>query len=160
MVWCSTGCISPANSLSGKLFDPARLCWMHLPRMTPNDCSVFSDKESLAVGTELLVLRKDVFANVIYQYNLLTNTWSTEMQMSAPQCLFGKESPGEIAIFSGGCDSQGKILSSAELYNSETSTWRTLQSLNKPHKMCYEEFMDGKFYVIGGIGRTNSKLLI
>ncbi|KAM3304185.1 hypothetical protein P3S67_015217 [Capsicum chacoense] len=133
---------------------------MHLPRMTPNACFMFSNKESLAVGTELLDFRKDVFANVIYQYSLLTNTWSTEMQMNVPQCLFGKESLGEIAIFSGGCDSQGKILSSAELYNSETGTWRTLRSMNKTHKMCSDVFMDGKFYVIGGIGRTNSKLLI
>ncbi|KAM3203196.1 hypothetical protein P3L10_030822 [Capsicum annuum] len=98
---------------------------MHLPRMTRNNCFVFSDKESLAVGMELLVFRKDVFAHVIYEYSLLTNTWSTGMQMNVPRCLFGKESLGEIAIFAGGCDSQGKILSSAELYNSETRTWRT-----------------------------------
>ncbi|PHU02655.1 F-box/kelch-repeat protein SKIP11 [Capsicum chinense] len=133
---------------------------MHLPRMTPSDYFVFFDKESLAVGIELLVFRKDVVANVIYQYRLLTNTWSTEKQMNVPQCLFGEESLGEISIFSGGCDSQGKILSSAELYNLETGTWRTLRSMNKPYKMCSDVFMDGQFYVIGGIGRTNSKLLI
>ncbi|PHU02663.1 F-box/kelch-repeat protein SKIP11 [Capsicum chinense] len=119
--WVYFSCQQP----EWEAFDPARLCWMHLPRMTPNNCFVFSDKESLAVGTELLVFRKDVFAHVIYQYSLLTNTWSTGMQMNVPRCLFGKESLGEIAIFAGGCDSQGKILSSAELYNSETGTWRT-----------------------------------
>ncbi|PHT33903.1 F-box/kelch-repeat protein SKIP11 [Capsicum baccatum] len=79
---------------------------MHLPRMTPNNCFVFSDKESLAVGSELFVFRKDVFAHVIYQYSLLTNTWSTGMQMNVPRCLSGKESLGEIAIFAGSCDSQ------------------------------------------------------
>ncbi|PHU02648.1 F-box/kelch-repeat protein SKIP11 [Capsicum chinense] len=105
---------------------------MHLTRMTPNDCFVFSDKESLAVDMELLVFGKDVFAHVIYQYSLLTNTWSTGMQVNVPRWLFGKESFGEIAIFACGCDSQGKILSSAELYNSETGTWRTSRSMNKP----------------------------
>ncbi|KAF3637774.1 putative transcription factor-like [Capsicum annuum] len=104
---------------------------MHLPRKTPNYCFVFSNKESLAIGTELLVFRKDVFAHIISQYSLLTNTWSTGMQMNVPRCFFGK-SLGEIAIFSGGCDLQGKIHSSAELYDSETATWRTLRSMNKP----------------------------
>ncbi|PHT33907.1 F-box/kelch-repeat protein [Capsicum baccatum] len=41
-------------------FDPATLCWMHLPRMTPNDYFVFSDKESLVIGMKLLVFGKDV----------------------------------------------------------------------------------------------------
>ncbi|KAM3304163.1 F-box/kelch-repeat protein SKIP11 [Capsicum chacoense] len=145
--------------LEWEAFDPARLRWMHLPRMTPNECFVFSDKESLAVGTELLVFGKEVLAHVIYRYSLLTNTWSTGMQMNAPRCLFGSASLGEIAILAGGCDSQGKILSSAELYNSETGTWRTLRSMNKPRKMCSGVFMDGKFYVIGGIGGADSKLL-
>ncbi|KAF3656161.1 putative splicing factor 3A subunit 1-like isoform X1 [Capsicum annuum] len=54
---------------------------------------------------------------------------------------------------------EGKILCSAELYNSETGTWRTLRSMNKQRKMCSGVFMDGKFYVIGGIGGANSKLL-
>ncbi|KAF3656163.1 putative splicing factor 3A subunit 1-like isoform X1 [Capsicum annuum] len=57
------------------------------------------------------------------------------MQVNVPRCLFGKESLGEIAIFACGCNSQGKILSSAELYNSETGTWRTLRSMNKPCKV-------------------------
>ncbi|PHU02656.1 F-box/kelch-repeat protein SKIP11 [Capsicum chinense] len=52
--------------------------------------------------------------------------------MNVPRCLFGKESLEEIAIFAGSCVSQCKILSSAELYNSETGTWRTSRSMNKP----------------------------
>ncbi|PHT33911.1 hypothetical protein CQW23_25711 [Capsicum baccatum] len=99
--------------------DPARRHWMHLPRMTPNDCFVlFSDKESLGIA-----------------------------------------SLGELAIFSGGCDSQGKILSSAELYDSETGTWRTLRRMNKQRKMCSGVFIVVKFYVIGVIGGADSNLL-
>lgn len=73
--------------------------------------------------------------------------------------MFGSASLGEIAILAGGCDSEGNILSSAELYNSETQTWNTLPSMNKPRKMCSGVFMDGKFYVIGGIGGSDSGLL-
>ncbi|KAF3637776.1 putative F-box/kelch-repeat protein SKIP11-like isoform 2 [Capsicum annuum] len=104
--------------------------------MTPNNCFVqFSEKESLGIGMELLVCGKDV--------------WPMSFIASI----------GEIAIFSDSCDSQCEILSSAELYNSETCTWRTLRSMNKQCKMCSGEFMDGKFYVIGGIGGADSKLL-
>ncbi|XP_047960398.1 F-box/kelch-repeat protein SKIP11 isoform X1 [Salvia hispanica] len=145
--------------LEWEAFDPIGCRWMHLPRMYSNDCFVFSDKESLAVGTDLLVFGKNVMAHVIYRYSLLTNTWTTGMSMNEPRCLFGSASLGEIAILAGGCDSKGNILSSAELYNSETRTWMTLPSMKKARKMCSAVFMDGKFYVIGGIGGAESKLL-
>ncbi|XP_019164973.1 PREDICTED: F-box/kelch-repeat protein At1g26930-like [Ipomoea nil] len=147
------------NMLEWEAFDPSLRRWMRLPTMNSNECFVFSDKESLAVGTELLVFGKEYMAQVIYRYSLLTNSWSTGMQMNEPRCLFGSACLGEIAILAGGCDLKGKILSSAELYNSETGTWRLLPSMNKARKMCSAVFMDGKFYVIGGIGGPESKLL-
>ncbi|EEF27941.1 F-box/kelch-repeat protein SKIP11 [Ricinus communis] len=145
--------------LEWEAFDPVLRRWMHLPRMPSNDCFMCSDKESLAVGTELLVFGKEVMSHVIYRYSILTNSWSTGMAMNAPRCLFGSASRGEIAILAGGCDSQGNILSSAEMYNSETQKFETLPSMNKPRKMCSAVFMDGKFYVIGGIGGSDTKLL-
>ncbi|KAB1208030.1 F-box/kelch-repeat protein SKIP11 [Morella rubra] len=145
--------------LEWEAFDPIRHRWMHLPRMTSNECFMCSDKESLAVGTELLVFGKEVTSHVIYRYSILTNSWSSGMTMNAPRCLFGSASLGEIAILAGGCDSQGNILSSAELYNSETQSFETLPSMHKPRKMCSGVFMHGKFYVIGGIGGSDSKVL-
>ncbi|KAK4368599.1 hypothetical protein RND71_012391 [Anisodus tanguticus] len=127
--------------------------------MNPGECFVFSYKESLAVGTELLMFGKEILSPIIYHYSLLTNTWSSGMLMNAPRCLFGSASLGEIAILAGGCDSRGNILSSAELYNSEAGTWKSLPSMNKPRKMYSGVFMDGKFYVIGGIGGAESKRL-
>ncbi|KAL0408680.1 UNVERIFIED_CONTAM: F-box/kelch-repeat protein SKIP11 [Sesamum radiatum] len=118
-----------------------------------------SDKESLAVGTELLVFGKALMSHVIYRYSLLTNMWTTGMSMNSPRCLFGSASLREIAILAGGCDSHGNILSSAELYNSEEGTWTTLPSMKKPRKMCSGVFMDGNFYVIGGIGGADGELL-
>ena len=145
--------------LEWEAYDPIRQRWMHLPRMASNECFMCSDKESLAVGTELLVFGRELRSHVIYRYSLLTNSWSSGMRMNAPRCLFGSASLGEIAILAGGCDSEGRILDSAELYNSETQTWETLPSMKKPRKMCSGVFMDGKFYVIGGIGGRDSKLL-
>ncbi|EXB43474.1 F-box/kelch-repeat protein SKIP11 [Morus notabilis] len=145
--------------LEWEAFDPIRRRWMHLPRMASNECFMCSDKESLAVGTELLVFGKELNSHVIHRYSLLTNSWSSGMRMNAPRCLFGSASLGEIAILAGGCDSDGNILSSAEMYNSETQTWDTLPSMMKPRKMCSGVFMDGKFYVIGGIGGSENKVL-
>eukprot|EP00494_Astrolonche_serrata_P017316 UN17498 len=55
-------------------------------------------------------------------------------------------------------DSFGSVLSSAELYNSETKSWITLLSMNKRRRMCSGVFMDGKFYVIGGMA-SNTEVL-
>lgn len=145
--------------LEWEAYDPNNNRWMHLPRMTSNECFKCSDKESLAVGTELLVFGKEIISHVIYRYSILTNTWSSGMKMNMPRCLFGSASLGEIAILAGGCDPHGNILRSAELYNSETGTWMTLPSMNKARKMCSGVFMDRKFYVIGGIGTGNPKIL-
>ncbi|KAK7813344.1 f-box/kelch-repeat protein skip11 [Quercus suber] len=145
--------------LEWEAFDPIANRWMHLPRMTSHECFKWSDKESLAVGTELLVFGKEVTSHVIYAYSILTNSWTSGMRMNAPRCLFGSASLGEKAILAGGCDSQGNILDSAELYNSETKSWETLPRMKKPRKMCSGVFMDEKFYVIGGIGGPDSKVL-
>ncbi|EEF52155.1 F-box/kelch-repeat protein At1g74510 [Ricinus communis] len=147
------------NLLEWEAFDPIRRRWMHLPRMNSNECFMCSDKESLAVGTELLVFGKEIESHVIYKYSILTNTWTSGMKMNTPRCLFGSASLGEIAILAGGCDPCGNILSSAELYNSETDTWITIPSMHKARKMCSGVFMDGKFYVIGGTGTGNTKML-
>lgn len=140
-------------------FDPTRRRWMRLPTMTSNEFFPCSDKESLAVGTELLVIGRELLSHVIYRYSLLTNTWSSGIKMNVPRYLFGSASVGEVAIVAGGCDPHGKILNSAELYSTESGTWVTLPSMHKPRKMCSGVFMDNKFYVIGGVGGTDLRPL-
>ncbi|XP_058732861.1 F-box/kelch-repeat protein At1g74510-like [Vicia villosa] len=137
--------------LQWEAFDPNRGRWMRLPKLICDECFMLSDKESLAIGTELLVFGKELMAPKIYKYSLLTNTWSVGKMLNTPRCLFGSASLGGIAILAGGCDPRGNILSSAELYNSETGKWEALPNMNKARKMCSGVFMDGKFYVVGGI---------
>ncbi|KAK4784615.1 hypothetical protein SAY86_018983 [Trapa natans] len=139
-------------------FDPVRVRWIRLPRIIDNEYVVFPDRESLAVGTDLLVFTRDMItsSNIIYKYSILTNSWTSGMKMNVPRCLFGSASLGEIAILAGGRDPRGNTLSSAEMYNSETQEWERLPDMNKPRTMCSGVFMDGKFYVIGGIGGDDS----
>ncbi|VVA95258.1 unnamed protein product [Arabis nemorensis] len=145
--------------LEWEAYDPNGDRWLRVPKMTFNECFMCSDKESLAVGTELLVFGKEIMSHVIYKYSILTNTWTSGMQMNIPRCLFGSASLGEIAVIAGGCAPRGQILSSAEIYNSETGEWTVIPSMNKARKMCSSVFMDGNFFVIGGIGEGNSKML-
>ncbi|KAL8230684.1 hypothetical protein R6Q57_000462 [Mikania cordata] len=147
------------NLSEWEAFDPIRHKWMRLPTMDCNECFMCSDKESLAVGTELLVFGKEIHTHVVYKYSILTNSWSPGSKTNIPRCLFGSASLNELAIVAGGCGPSGNILSSAELYNSETGIWLTLPNMNKPRKMCSGVFMESKFYVIGGIGEENNKEL-
>lgn len=147
------------NIIDWEAFDPNRGRWMKLPKMNWTECFMCSDKESLGVGTELLVFGKEILAPVIHKYSVLTNTWSRGMEMNGPRCLFGSASLGGIAIIAGGSDLRGNILSTAELYNSDTGTWETLPNMNKARKLCSGVFMDGKFYVLGGLGPGHSNHL-
>ncbi|KAH0436462.1 hypothetical protein IEQ34_026398 [Dendrobium chrysotoxum] len=146
------------NVLEWEAYDPYRNRLISLPRMPPNECFMCCDKESLAVGTELLVFGRGVTSHVVLRYSILNNSWSPGKEMNSPRCLFGSASFGEKAIVAGGTDARGNILSSAELYNSELQTWETLPSMNIPRKMCSGVFMDDKFYVIGGVA-SNKEVL-
>lgn len=86
------------NLLEWEAFDPIRLRWMHLPRMTSNECFMWSDKESLAVGTELLVFGKEIMSHVIYKYSIATNSWSLGSEMMTPDACLRLQSLGEIAL--------------------------------------------------------------
>ncbi|CAF2200233.1 hypothetical protein YC2023_092845 [Brassica napus] len=147
--------------LEWEAYDPNGDRWLRVPKMTFNECFMCSDKESLAVGTELLVFGKEITSHVIYKYSILTNTWTSGMQMNTPRCLFGSASLGEVAVIAGGCDPSGRILSSAEVYNSETGEWTEIPSMNKARKMCSSVWLrHWNYYVIGGIGEGNSKMLM
>ncbi|XP_057970021.1 F-box/kelch-repeat protein At5g60570-like [Malania oleifera] len=139
-------------------YDPMRQRWMRLPRMPCDECFTYADKESLAVGTELLVFGRELSGFAIWMYSLLTRDWSRCPLMNLPRCLFGSSSRGEIAIVAGGSDKNGRILKSAELFNSEFGTWQTLPDMNLPRKLCSGFFMDEKFYIIGGISSDMKSL--
>ncbi|KAL9328214.1 hypothetical protein ACSQ67_003217 [Phaseolus vulgaris] len=136
--------------LEWEAYDPIRQRWMHLPRMASNECFMWSDKESLAVGTELLVFGRELRSHVIYRYSLLTNSWTSGMRMNAPRCLFGSASLGEIAILAGETQedvfwgiygwkvlcyrgiggSDSKVLTCGEEYNMQTRTWTEIPNMS------------------------------
>ncbi|KAJ3705711.1 hypothetical protein LUZ61_009416 [Rhynchospora tenuis] len=116
----------------------------------PSECFKFSRKESLAVGTELLVFDEVFEEQIGLRYSILSNSWTFGVQMNQPRYHFASASLGQMAIVAGGVDKFDNVLNSAELYNSDTRCWVTIPSMNKARSMCSGVFMDGKFYVVGG----------
>ncbi|KAJ0580192.1 putative kelch-type beta propeller [Helianthus annuus] len=108
----------------------------------------------MEVGTDLLLLGPG-----IYKCSLPTNSWSQGLSMNEPRRILMSASFKNIAIFAGGMDQSGKVMHAVESYYSEIGTWKTLPSLIKPWKLSSGVFMDGKFYVIGGIGSHDTNAL-
>uniref|UniRef100_A0A5B6ZH93 F-box/kelch-repeat protein n=1 Tax=Davidia involucrata TaxID=16924 RepID=A0A5B6ZH93_DAVIN len=139
-------------------FDGTRNKWMRLPKIPCDECFNHADKESLAVGSELLVFGRELLDFAIWKYSLICRNWVKCEGMNRPRCLFGSGSLGSIAIVAGGSDKNGNVLKSAELYDSITDTWEMLPNMHSPRRLCSGFFMDGKFYVIGGMTSPTDSL--
>lgn len=139
-------------------FNPVRNKWMSLPAIPCDECFNYADKESLAVGCELLVFGRELLDFAIWKYSCATRKWAKCPGMNFPRCLFASSSSGSFAIVAGGSDKNGKVLKSAEIYNSEKGRWELLPNMHSPRKLCSGFFMDGKFYVIGGMSGPTTSL--
>lgn len=139
-------------------FNPVRNKWMSLAAIPCDECFNYADKESLAVGCELLVFGRELLDFAIWKYSCATRKWAKCPGMNFPRCLFASSSSGSIAIVAGGSDKNGKVLKSAELYNSEKGRWELLPNMHSPRKLCSGFFMDGKFYVVGGMSGPTTSL--
>ncbi|KAD5803472.1 hypothetical protein R6Q59_024324 [Mikania micrantha] len=141
-----------------EVFDPIGKRWMRLPKIPCDECFNHADKESLAVGGELLVFGRELFEFAIWKYSLIYRNWVKCDNMGHPRCLFASASFGSVAIVAGGSDQNGNILNSAELYDSLTGKWEILPNMHNPRRLCSGFFMDEKFYVIGGMTNPNDSL--
>ncbi|XP_031386501.1 F-box/kelch-repeat protein At5g60570 [Punica granatum] len=139
-------------------FDPIRKKWMTLPKIPCDECFNHADKESLAVGSELLVFGRELLDFAIWKYNLVHRSWVKCEGMKQRRCLFASGSLGSIAIVAGGIDKKANVLKSAELYNSSSGRWEILPGMETPRRSCSGFFMDGKFYVIGGMSSPTDSL--
>ncbi|XBI77476.1 hypothetical protein VPH35_070566 [Triticum aestivum] len=149
--WLYLNCGS--NPPEWEAYDPSTGRWIQVPRMPPAGSPYW---RSLAVGTELLVFGSAMDA---LRYSILTNSWTGLADaMNTPRYSFGSASVGEKAYVAGGYGSSGNVLSSAEMYDSETHTWTPLPSMNRARNGCSGAFMDGKFYVIGGLSSSHEVL--
>nr|UBY06950.1 NBS-LRR disease resistance protein [Dasypyrum villosum] len=147
--WLYLSCGGPCE---WDAYDPSTGRWFKVPNMPSVESSYW---ESLAVATELLVFGG---ARVALRYSILTNSWTGLADaMNTPRYSFGSATVGEKAYVAGGRDSY-RVLSSAEMYDSDKDTWTPLASMNRARNGCSAVFVDGKFYVIGGNSSRNKVL--
>ncbi|KAF8673444.1 hypothetical protein HU200_049009 [Digitaria exilis] len=157
-------CVSTSRSnAEWSAFDPARQRWIQVPKM-PNDFLLRNTrKESLAVGTDLLVfvigMGVEGIPFSLFRYSILTNSWIQTDGMNHPRHLFGSASVGHNAYLAGGSDCYGTVLSSVEMYDSDKREWEILPNMNRARKLCSGVFMDGKLFVIGGRGSIKEELM-
>ena len=90
-------------------FDTMKKKWMALPKIPCDECFNHADKESLAVGSELLVFGRELMDFAIWKYSLILHGWVKCQGMNMPRCLFGSGSLGSIAIVAGGSDKKGNV---------------------------------------------------
>jgi len=130
-------------------YDPYRDRWIQVPTVPPFQMCSF---QLLAIGTELLLLGEGI---KMCKYSIQTNSWTWTDGMNTPRMYFASASDGQTAAYvAGGSTGFRQYLRSAEMYDSETHAWIPLPSMNKARSHCAGAFMDGKFYVIGGLGLT------
>ena len=55
-----------------EVFDPKRNRWITLPKIPCDECFNHADKESLAVGSELLVFGREMMDFAIWKYSLIS----------------------------------------------------------------------------------------
>ena len=119
----------------------------------------FHNQQSLGLGTDLLVFGRGDFLLI---YSILTNSWiqTTDATNFFPCCLFGSTSVGQKAYLAGGTIHyyDGVSSTAVVMYDSEEKVWEPLPSMNRARKLCSAAFVDGKLYVIGGVGSNREVL--
>jgi len=142
-------------------YDPNREHWVHVPNMPQIADSMDYDKETLAVGTDLLVFGRGFTRPILLIFSILTNSWiQTPDPTNYPLYRFGSTSVGQKAYLAGGTTDyhDGVLSTAAAMYDSEEKVWEPLPGMNRARKVCSAAFMDGKLYVIGGVG-SNGEVL-
>ncbi|KAJ8648873.1 hypothetical protein MRB53_001896 [Persea americana] len=131
-----------------------------LPELPSDACFAFGDKESLCIGSQLLVSGKEIQGLVIWRYELAANKWFKGPSMINPRCLFASANCGAVACIAGGIGMLPYVgvLNSAEKYDPYRRVWEPLPVMNRRRKLCSGCFMDNRFYVIGGVDEFNKDL--
>ncbi|VVA26783.1 PREDICTED: F-box/kelch-repeat [Prunus dulcis] len=123
-----------------------------LPILPSDTCFTTGDRESLCVGTHLIVSGKEMEGVVVWRYDMEANQWSKGPCMINPRCMFASASCGSYGYVAGGVGiaSGWKAMNSAERYNPNTKSWEPLPDMKRKRRNCSGCYLANKFFVIGG----------
>ncbi|KAH0885682.1 hypothetical protein HID58_061778, partial [Brassica napus] len=125
-----------------------------LPKVPSSDyCFFHSDKETISVGTHLIVIGREIEGIVVFRYELENHKWFKGPSMITPRVMYGSASHGKTAFFAGGIqkDDNGNpiVVRTVEKYNADTKIWTMINGMHKARKFSSGCFLRGKFYVLG-----------
>ncbi|KAL0711654.1 hypothetical protein Bca4012_018632 [Brassica carinata] len=148
-----------------EMFDKDFKTFRRLPKVPSSDyCFFFSDKETISVGTQLIVIGSEIEGIVVFRYELENHKWFRGPSMITPRVMYGSASHGNTAFFAGGIqmDDNGNpvVMRTVEKYNSDTKMWTMINGMHKARKFSSGCFLRGKFYVIGGEMRMINTSLV
>lgn len=130
-----------------------------LPVLPADLCFEAGDKESLCVGTHLLLSGREFQGLVIWRYELSMDQWIKGPSMISPRCLFASANCGDFACAAGGVvNGSSDVSNLAEKYDPEIKLWKSLPGMIRRRKLCSGCYMDKKFYVIGGVDELGRDL--
>ncbi|XP_010531614.1 PREDICTED: F-box/kelch-repeat protein At1g67480-like [Tarenaya hassleriana] len=91
-----------------------------------------------------------VASSDVYQYDSCLNSWSKLSELNVARQDFACAEVNGLIYVAGGHGIDGESLSSAEVYDPQTSKWTLIESLRRPRWGCFACGFDGKLYVMGG----------
>ncbi|KAJ4876134.1 Galactose oxidase/kelch repeat superfamily protein [Raphanus sativus] len=146
-----------------EMFDKDFKTFRRLPKVPSSDyCFFHSDKETISVGTQLIVIGKEIEGIVVFRYELENHKWFKGPSMITPRVMYVSASHGKTAFFAGGIqmDDNGNpnVVRTVEKYNADTKSWAMVSGMHKARKFSSGCFLRGKFYVIGGRDENDKHL--
>ncbi|XP_048633681.1 F-box/kelch-repeat protein At3g27150-like [Brassica napus] len=138
-----------------EMFDKDFKTFRRLPKIPSSDyCFFYSGKETVSVGTQLIVIGKERDEIVVFRYELENHKWFKGPSMITPRAMYGSASHGKTAFFAGGIKMDENrnhvVVQTVEKYNADTKRWTMINGMHKARKFSSGCFLRGKFYVLGG----------
>ncbi|CAG7870202.1 unnamed protein product [Brassica rapa] len=119
-------------------------------------------KETICVGTQLIVIGREIEGIVVFRYELENHKWFKGPSMITPRVMYGSASHGKTAFFAGGIqmDDNGNpiVVRTVEKYNADAKSWTMINGMHKARKFSSGCFLRGKFYVLGGRDENDKHL--
>ncbi|KAL0741143.1 hypothetical protein Bca4012_082656 [Brassica carinata] len=146
-----------------EMFDKDFKTFRRLPKIPSSDyCFFYSDKETISVGTQLIVVGREIEGIVVFRYELENHKWFKGPSMITPRVMYGSASYGKTAFFAGGIqmDDNGNpvVVRTVEKYNADTKRWAMINGMHKARQFSSGCFLRGKFYVLGGRDENDKHL--
>ncbi|CAN7016944.1 unnamed protein product [Brassica oleracea var. botrytis] len=146
-----------------EMFDKDFKNFQKLPKVPSSDyCFFHSDKETISVGTQLIVIGREIEGIVVFRYELENHKWFKGPSMITPRVMYGSASHGKIAFIAGGIQKDDNenpiVVQTVEKYNADTKSWTMINGMHKARKFSSGCFLRGKFYVLGGRDENDKHL--